>query len=401
MYSNLGKFMKIIIAADSFKDALDTFSVCKAIQRGIAAALPDADIIELPLSDGGEGLSDIAAHYFDLQRIEVETCDPLFRKHTATYGLSHDNNTAFIEMAQAAGLQLLKQEERNPLKTTTYGVGLMIKNALERGAKRIIIGLGGSATNDAGIGMAAALGWQFLDKNGENVSPIGENLIKIEKAIPPQYNDVGFGMSDVGQANIAKPTAEIVAFNLEIHFEAICDVKNPLFGTNGAAYIFAKQKGATEVDIETLDKGLQHFAEIIGMDSTLQGAGAAGGLGFGCLYALNATMKRGIDSVLDWASFDEHAADTDYIFTGEGRLDAQTLQGKLIAGITERAKGTPTIALCGALDLPPQYLNDLGLKAAFSINQKPCTLPEALVGTAKNLEYTAFNIARLLHPTIN
>jgi glycerate 2-kinase len=382
--ATIKKFMKILIAADSFKDALDTFSVCKAIKRGITAALPDAHIVELPLSDGGEGLSDIAAHYFDLQRITVETCDPLFRKHTATYGLSQDNITAFIEMAQAAGLQLLTNEERNPLKTTTYGVGLMIKNALEHGATRIIIGLGGSATNDAGIGMAAALGWQFLDKNQGVLSPIGENLDKIEHVIPPQYK-------------IEKIT-----------FEAICDVKNPLFGKNGAAYIFAKQKGATQRDIETLDKGLHHFAKIVDSPSGNQvakivnslsggqGAGTAGGLGFGCLYFLNAVMKRGIDSVLNWANFDAHATDADYIFTGEGRLDYQTLQGKLISGITERAKGKPIIALCGALDLPPQYLSELGLKAAFSITPKPCTLAEALPQTAINLENTAFNIAKLL-----
>jgi glycerate 2-kinase len=364
--------MKIIVAADSFKDALDTFSVCKAIKRGIQAALPDANVIELPLSDGGEGLSDIAAHYFDLQRIEVETCDPLFRKHTATYGLSHDNTTAFIEMAQAAGLQLLKNEERNPLKTTTLGVGLMIQNAIDKGATRIIIGLGGSATNDAGIGMAAALGWQFWDKNNSILSPIGENLDKIEQVIPPQYKTE------------------------KITFEAICDVKNPLFGTNGAAYIFAKQKGATAQTIEILDNGLQHFTKICGADATEQGVGAAGGLGFGCLYFLNATLKRGIDSVLNWANFDAHVADADYIFTGEGRIDTTTLQGKLIAGIAERAKGKPIIALCGALDLPPQYLNELGIKSAFSITPKPCTLPEALAHTAKNLENTAFNIARLI-----
>lgn len=364
--------MKILIAADSFKDALDTFSVCKAIKKGISRALPDAHIVELPLSDGGEGLSDIAAHYFDLQRIEVKTCDPLFRKHTTTYGLSQDNTTAFIEMAQAAGLQLLKNEERNPLKTTTFGVGLMIQNALQQGATRIIIGLGGSATNDGGIGMAAALGWQFLDKNQDVLSPIGENLININEVTPPQYN------------------------LQNIRFEAICDVKNPLFGENGAAYIFSKQKGARDLDIKTLDLGLQHFAKIIGTDATVQGAGAAGGLGFGCLYFLNAEMKRGIEAVLNWANFDAHIADTDYIFTGEGRLDKQTLQGKLISGIAERAKGKPIIALCGALDLPPQYLNELGVKAAFSITPKPCTLPEALTATAQNLENTAFNIARLL-----
>jgi glycerate 2-kinase len=364
--------MKIIIAADSFKDALDTFSVCKAIKRGIIAALPNAHIVELPLSDGGEGLSDIAAHYFDLQRIEVETCDPIFRKHTANYGLSHDNTTAFIEMAQAAGLQLLKNEERNPLKTTTFGVGEMIQNAIDKGATRIIIGLGGSATTDAGAGMAAALGWQFLDKNGKTVSPIGGDLIKIVKAIPPPY------------------------FSENIAFEAICDVKNPLFGEYGAANVFAKQKGGTEKAIQLLDKGVTHFANIIGADASIQGAGAAGGLGYGCLFALNAVMKRGIDSVLNWANFDAQIADADYIFTGEGRLDAQTLQGKLISGIAERAKGKPIIALCGALDLPPQYLKELGIKSAFSITPKPCTLAEALPQTAKNLENTAFNIARLL-----
>jgi glycerate 2-kinase len=364
--------MKILIAADSFKDALDTFRVCKAIQRGIHAALPHAHIIELPLSDGGEGLSDIAAYYFDLQRITIETCDPLFRKHTATYGLSRDNSTAFIEMAQAAGLQLLKKDERNPLKTTTFGVGLMIQDALSRGVSRIILGLGGSATNDAGMGMAAALGWQFSDEKNESILPIGAHLNQVTKVLPPPFWDE------------------------KVHFEAICDVKNPLFGQNGAAYIFARQKGATDADIQTLDKGLQHFAKIVGADATIQGAGAAGGLGFGSLFFLKAILKRGIDSVLNWANFEEHLQNTDYIFTGEGRLDKQTLQGKLISGITNRSKGKSVIALCGALDLAPQALNDLGLKAAFSITPKPCVLSEALENTEQNLENTAFNIAKIL-----
>ncbi len=367
-------FMKIIVAADSFKDALDTFSVCKAIGKGIIAALPDAEIVELPLSDGGEGLSDIAAHYFDLKQIEVKTCDPLFRNHNATYGLSHDNTTAFIEMAKTSGLQLLTNEERNPLKTTTFGLGELTNDAIKKGATRIIIGIGGSATNDAGIGMAAALGWQFLDENNESLLPIGGNLDKIEKIIPPQN------------------------FPKNIVFEAICDVKNPLFGKNGAAYIFAQQKGANDHDIEILDNGLQHFAKItneITKANTI-GAGAAGGLGFGCLYFLNAKLKRGIDSVLDWANFDQHITNADWVFTGEGRLDSQTLQGKLISGIAERAKGKPIIALCGALDLSPMFLKDLGVKAAFSITQKPCSLPEALAKTAQNLETTAFNIATLL-----
>ena len=366
--------MKFLIAADSFKDALDTFGVCKAIGKGIKKALPDAEIVELPLSDGGEGLSDIAAHYFDLQQIAVETYDPIFRKITATYGLSQDNTTAFIEMAKASGLQLLTNEERNPLKTSTFGFGKLIQNAIENGATRIILGLGGSATNDAGMGMATVLGWQFLDKNNAVLLPTGEHLDKIVKVIFPEN-----------------------AFQ-NIIFEAICDVKNPLFGQNGAAHVFARQKGATEQDVETLDNGLRYFAEIIGQDEKANaiGAGAAGGLGFGCMFFLNAQLKRGIDSVLDWANFDQHVATTDWIFTGEGKLDSQTLQGKLIAGIAERASGKPIIALCGGLDLAPKELNDLGLKAAFSITQKPCGLSDALAATAKNLENTAFNVSRLL-----
>lgn len=369
--------MKILIAADSFKDALDTFSVCQAIRRGLSAALPDAYIVELPLSDGGEGLSDIAAHYFDLQRIEVNIDDPLFRTHTGTYGLSHDNKTAFIEMAQAAGLQLLKNEERNPLKTTTYGVGQMIQHALDKGADRIIIGLGGSATNDAGIGMAAALGWHFLDYDGNVLSPVGENLINIQKVIPPQY------------------------FFKNVRFEAICDVKNPLFGKNGAAHIFARQKGATDADIETLDQGLKHFATLLDADATVQGAGAAGGLGFGCLFFLNAIIKRGIDSVLDWADFDSQVKQADWIFTGEGRLDKQTVGGKLISGITKRAQEKPVVALCGSVDLPPQYVAELGLKAVFSITPSPCSLAEALESTAQNLENTAYNIAKIMCDSSN
>jgi glycerate 2-kinase len=366
--------LKFLIAADSFKDALDTFSVCKAIGKGIKTALPNAEIVELPLSDGGEGLSDIAAHYFDLQQIEVETYDPIFRKITATFGLSQDNTTAFIEMAKASGLQLLTNEERNPLKTTTFGFGELIQNAIEKGATRIILGLGGSATNDAGIGMAVALGWQFLDKNDAVLSPIGENLVKIARVISPEN------------------------FPQNIVFEAICDVKNLLFGENGAAYIFARQKGANDQEIEILDKGLEHLAKITNQTEKANaiGAGAAGGLGFGCLFFLNAQLKRGIDSVLDWANFDQHVANADWIFTGEGKLDKQTLQGKLIAGIAERANGKPIIALCGGLDLAPKDLSSLGLKAAFSITPKPCTLPEALTATAKNLENTAFNVSRLL-----
>ncbi|MDH4461247.1 MAG: glycerate kinase [Flectobacillus sp.] len=366
--------MKILIAADSFKDSLDSFGVCRAIGRGIQLAYPDAELVELPLSDGGEGLSDIAGHYFDLEQVVVEVCDPLFRPIKASYGYSVGTQTAFIEMAKASGLQLLSNEERNPLKTSTFGFGQLIQDAIQKGAKRIIMGLGGSATNDVGIGMATALGWVFRGKEGEILQPIGENLDKVATIEFPQH------------------------WSEEVAFEAICDVKNPLFGENGAAHIFAQQKGADQAMIEQLDAGLVQLARVSNQSEKAEamGAGAAGGLGFGCLFFLNAQLKRGIDSVLDWANFDQEVATADWIFTGEGRLDRQTLQGKLISGIAERAKGKPIIALCGGLDLMPDDLNDLGIKAAFSITQKPCLLSEALVQTAENLEKTSFNIARLL-----
>ncbi|MDZ7878653.1 MAG: glycerate kinase [Saprospiraceae bacterium] len=377
--------MKILIAADSFKDALDASSVCRAIERGLqlAASLPKeagfgASTVAtriFPLADGGEGLSDILNFHLGLTQIAVEVCDPLFRKTKALYNLSADGKTAFIEMAQAAGLQLLKQEERNPLKTTTFGVGEMINDALKNGAKRIVLGIGGSATNDLGIGMATALGWQFLDKNKDKLLGIGENLTKIETMIPPQYSTL-----------------------FEATFEVMCDVQNPLLGANGAANVYARQKGASDAAIETLEVGAFNFWKRAKASPKVEteGAGAAGGLGFGALFFLNATIKRGIDAVMDLTNFDEQVAWADVIFTGEGRLDSQTARGKLIAGIVARARKKSVIALCGAVEIPPQYINDLELKAAFSIAQKPCSLQEALVSTAENLEKTAFNIARIL-----
>lgn len=386
--------MNILIACDSFKDALDAPSVCRAIERGLTLGGPSVKTCIFPLADGGEGMSDILNHHLGLKTVDIEVNDPVFRKIKTSYNLSADGKTAFIEMAQAAGLQLLTPEERNPLKTTTFGVGEMIQDASKKGVKHIVLGIGGSATNDGGIGMAAALGWTFFDKNSEKLTPIGENLTKTDKIRPPFHKDFLVGG---GKWFLPKSIYQ------NISFEVICDVTNPLFGKSGAAHVYAKQKGATAEGIEKLDKGLINLNDIVTQNFHIDtdianqaGAGAAGGLGFGALVFLNATIKRGIDAMMDLTNFDKQVAWADVIFTGEGRLDSQTAHGKLIAGIISRAQGKPVIALCGAVDAPPQYLNDLGLKAAFSIAQKPCTLQEALAETAENLEKTAFNIGRIM-----
>jgi glycerate 2-kinase len=332
--------------------------------------------------------------HLGLKTIDIEVHDPLFRKIKATYNLSQDGATAFIEMAQAAGLQLLKPHERNPLHTTTFGVGEMIEDAVKKGAKRIVLGIGGSATNDAGVGVAAALGWQFLDDKNQQLAPIGENLMNIKTIRPRFHKDFLVGG---GKWFLFKSLYDNVTF------EVMCDVTNPLHGYNGAAYTYARQKGANDESIKILDNGLMNISDLFQKNFHTQeelyniaGAGAAGGLGFGALAFLNATIKRGIDVMMDLTQFDKQVAWADVIITGEGKLDNQTAHGKLIAGIISRAQGKPVIALCGAVDATPQYLRDLGLNAAFSIGQKPSTLQEALGLTAENLEKTAFQVGRLI-----
>jgi glycerate 2-kinase len=373
--------MNFLIACDSFKDALPAEVVCAAIRRGILMALPSANCRIFPLSDGGEGVFDILRFHLDLTRVELEVHDPLFRKTNAQYGLSADGEVAFIEMAQAAGLQLMTPPERDPLKTTTFGVGEMIRHAVENGATRVVLGLGGSATNDGGIGMAAALGFCFLDETGREVSPVGEQMAQIHRIVPTDF-----------------PLKKVA-------FEALCDVTNPLFGPQGAARVYAPQKGASPEAVAQLDAGLMRLAEKSGTGDSLArtpGAGAAGGMGFGAQYFLGAALRRGIDLVLEYTGFDQNLAWADVVITGEGRLDGQTAQGKLVSGIAAQAGRyrKPTIALCGALDATPQALMDMGLLAAFPIGQKPATLEAALALTAENLEKTAFNAVRLLTGTV-
>lgn len=372
---------KFLIASDSFKDALPAEEVCESIARGIRRAIPEADIISLPMGDGGEGTARIITQHVAGRMIEVEAKDPLFRTIRTQYGLSSDGNTAYIDMAAASGLQLLTPQERSPLHTTTYGTGEIILDAVRRGARHIVLCIGGSATHDCGAGMAEALGYVFLDAGGQPVRPTGGNLIKI--------------------AYIDSAALKINTHTLRV--EVLCDVVNPLYGPTGAAHTFSRQKGADEKAVELLEEGTKHFSILLQehLDkhtATLSGAGAAGGMGAGALAFLNAHMLSGIEYVSEITGLRSAMSEADFVFTGEGRLDEQTMQGKLISGIVQVAAEyqIPVMALCGSLCLMPEQIESMGLSAAFAINNRLGTLAEALAETAVNLERVAFSVARTL-----
>jgi glycerate kinase len=284
------------------------------------------------------------------------------------YGLSADGRTAVVEMARASGLQLLALDERDPRKTSTFGTGELLADAKARGARHVLLAIGGSATNDAGIGAAAALGWEFLDADGEPVPLAGGRL------------------KDIVRLGPASPPFESV--------EVLCDVTNPLFGPKGAAWIYGRQKGGSDAVLAELDDGLRHIADVVkaqlGKDAAeVPGAGAAGGLGYGAMVFLDARLRRGIEVVMDLTGFDAATDEADLIITGEGHLDGQSAQGKLIQGLCGRAKGKPVIALAGKLSATPEQIKAIGLKAAYSINREERPLAEMLANTAVNLEKTA------------
>jgi glycerate kinase len=366
--------MHVLIACDSFKDALDAENVCAAIARGLKAAHPGIETTEMPLSDGGEGVLDILRKALALRTVSCAATDPLGRPLTASYGLSEDGGTALVEMATASGLQMLTLEERDPLLTSTYGTGQLLADAKARGASTALLAIGGSATNDAGIGMAAALGWQFRDAQGAPVKPDGGNLQRIARIVPPPA-----------------PLFDKV--------EVLCDVTNPLYGPNGAAWIYGPQKGGTRESLTHLDDGLRHIAGLVATQlgkpglADVPGAGAAGGLGFGGMAFLDATLKRGIEMVLDLVGFDAAVARADLVITGEGHIDGQSLSGKLIQGVCRRAGTTPVIALCGKLSASEEDVRAVGLQAARCINTVPRPLTEMLAATGENLERTAAELA--------
>lgn len=377
--------MKFVIAPDKFKGSLNGFEFCDTVEKGIRRVYPNAVIVKKPLADGGDGTIAIIQHYLKASEISVKVKDPLFNLIQSNYLYAVDKKIAFIEMSEASGYRLLNRNELNCRKTTSLGTGELIKDALDKGAQEIILGIGGSATNDGGMGIAVALGYEFLDENGNALEPIGENLIKVQRIIKTNM-DQRFS---------------------NIKLKVACDVDNPFYGPNGAAHVYAPQKGASKEDVIYLDEGLRHFAQIVEneFDITMQnisGAGAAGGVGGGAVAFLNASLHSGIELVKEIADFESSIKYANWILTGEGKLDNQTLSGKTILGVVNSAKknGIPVAAFCGAVQLTPEEQENIGLTYVTSVLKEVATLDNALLHARENLEFTAFNFAKLIKNNI-
>lgn len=333
--------MRILICPDKFKGSLTASQVCDAVEEGIRKKYPDAEIIKLPLADGGEGTAQILTQFYKGKTVKVKVHGPLFEDIEAEYG-TDNMSTAFIEMASASGLQLIKKEKRDPLETTTLGTGELIAHAVAHGCNKIVLGIGGSATNDAGIGMASALGFKFYDKHKGLLSPIGKNLIHIH--------------------SIEAPTSQI-------DVTALCDVNNPLFGTNGAAHIYGPQKGATPESVELLDQGLQNFEKVVRKtfqrSADFPGAGAGGGIAGGASIFFNLTVRSGIDFLMENLNVFEEIRKADLVITGEGKMDQQTLSGKVVSRVASAGKNV--IAICGLNELTPSETQKLGLSQVIAL----------------------------------
>ncbi|MGL9727099.1 glycerate kinase family protein [Enterococcus sp. DIV0756] len=371
-----------VLAPDSFKESMSAKVACNAMERGIRKVFPNAEIIHVPMADGGEGTIDALVDGNEGTRVEVTVSGPLpTEKVTTYYGLLADKKTAVIEMAKANGIELLAEEKRNPLVTSTYGTGEMIQAALDQGAKTIIIGIGGSVTNDGGAGMAQALGVRFFDSENREL-PMGGGALAALSRIDTTELDPRI-----------KETEIIIA----------SDVTNPLTGPKGASVVFGPQKGATPEMVEELDKALAHYAEVIERDLGLEikeqpGAGAAGGLGAGLLVFTEAKMQSGIELVIELTHLEEKIVQADYVFTGEGGMDFQTKFGKTPYGVAKIAKkyNKPVLACAGYIGEQVEVLYEEGITAIFGILAKAGSLAEALKSGEENLERTVENIARVL-----
>jgi glycerate 2-kinase len=372
--------MRFLLAPDKYKGSLTAIQVVQAMAEGIALVDPRFESRLLPLADGGDGTEEILRHHLQGREVIVQVHDPLMRPIQAGYTLSADGSTAIIEMARASGLALLADHERNCLHTSTYGTGELMAHALQQGARRLILGIGGSATSEGGIGMAAALGFRLLDETGQVVTPVGENLERIHR--------------------IEWPEAPLCR---GVRIEVACDVTNPLLGADGAAAIYGPQKGADPKAVAQLEAGLSHLdrrweAQLGRSYASIPGAGAAGGLGGGLMAFLGAELRSGIELVMREARFDAQLAQADLVLTGEGRLDGQTLAGKVIQGVCQAAHRyqKPVIAICGALAISPEQQRELGLVHASSVTPAPMPLQEALPRAYEYVVRETFSVVNLV-----
>lgn len=373
--------MKIVIAPDSFKESLSAYETACAIERGFRSILPHAEYMKIPMADGGEGTVQSLVDATGGTIVQQVVTGPLGKPVDAFFGMLGDGQTAVIEMAAASGLHLVPPEKRNPLFTTSRGTGELMLAALDKGAKHLIIGLGGSATNDGGVGMMQGLGASFLDKAGQHLTPGGGSL------------------NQLASIDLSRLDPRLRSVRLEV----ACDVDNPLTGERGASAVFGPQKGADAEMVQLLDKNLSHFAQVAKQQLHVSfgdaaGAGAAGGLGASLLGFLQADLQKGIDIVLKAVHFADVLKDADLVITGEGRIDQQTIYGKTPIGVAKAAKqyGLPVIGIAGSLSKDSAVVHDHGIDALFSIVPGVTTLAEAMHDASVHVERTARNIAAVM-----
>ncbi|WP_347298086.1 glycerate kinase [Dolosigranulum savutiense] len=373
--------MKIVIAPDSFKESMTALEAANAIERGFRKVFAQADYEKIPMADGGEGTVESVIDATDGKLRQIQVHGPLGEEIYASYGISGDGKLAIIEMAASSGLQLTVEKNRNPMKTSTIGFGELINDALDQGVDELLLGIGGSATNDAGAGMISSLGGKLLNKNGKEIHPTGEGLAQLSKidlsGLHPRLKDVDIRVA--------------------------CDVDNPLCGPQGASYIYGQQKGGTPEQIEQLDQNLARFAQVLknqfGRDvMNIPGAGAAGGLGASLVGLLGASLERGGDLIVDILNLKEKIQEADLVITGEGGINHQTVYGKTPIAVSMVAQqyNVPTIAIAGCLKDDYAAIFDKGISAAFSIIQELNPLEVILNNGEVNLEKVAENIAQVL-----
>ncbi len=368
--------MKVVIASDSFKGAASARQACESIRKGILDVVPDANVSIKPMADGGEGTADAMMVAHDGIWLRAIVTGPLMNSPVeAGYAWFESDKTALVEMAAASGMALLKTSDLNPLNTTTYGTGQLIIRSLDRNPERILLAVGGSATVDGGIGAATAMGWRFLDDKGKPVEPCGGALENIHEIVPAQPG-------------------------LLCDVEVLCDVDNPLTGKSGAAHVFGPQKGATAEMIERLDAGLQHLADLVRKNLGVEiehvpGAGAAGGLAAGAIAFMNGRLVPGIDTVMSVVGLEREIKDADWVISGEGRFDSQSIRGKVVSGVVKLASksGVKVAVIAGQVDLSYRESEEFGVDVMLQANKPGESLEESLRRTLENLRKTASEFA--------